>query len=412
MNKLDTVRLDNGLTIYLYNDKRKHSTFFQFNTYCGGMTKHFIYNDKEYSLSDGVAHILEHYIVECNSKGNFLNELGNKQMATNASTSIYTTSYYFETVENIEFGIRTMLEGINTITFDKDKLENLKNPIFQEIRGKQDNKFYHANRRRMNNLFIDIDFRDIGGTLEEVEAVTIDDLKVLYKAFYNPKNQFIVIAGSFNKKEVLRVINDFYKNIKFDEFKTKLIPYSNDIHVNKKDDEFSFLSPTKYVEICFKIDTNNCVGSELLKMDFYLNTFINDNFSITSKLHEKLKDKKIIVDYIYPHATTLKNCYIINIGAYTYDAEEFKKEILNEIKNKELDQEQFELDKNVAIMGIILRDENIFKMIIPFINNIIYFDYPYLDVVDDVSKLSFKEYKETINKIDFSNYSILTINPK
>ena len=94
MNNLETITLDNGLNIYLYNDLKKHSTFFQITTFCGGINKHFIYNNKKYHIKDGVHHILEHYIVECNDEGNFLDKLGDFQMTTNASTSINNTSYY------------------------------------------------------------------------------------------------------------------------------------------------------------------------------------------------------------------------------------------------------------------------------------------------------------------------------
>ena len=156
MSKIENIKLDNGLNIYLYNDMRRHSTFFQFTTKCGGIYKDFIFNGKEYHLQDGVAHILEHYIVECNKIGNFLDMLGDKQMQTNASTSSIATGYYFDTVENVIFGVKTILEGINSVIFDKEKLEKLKNPIYQEIRGKKDNKFYHLNRLRMNNLFNNI----------------------------------------------------------------------------------------------------------------------------------------------------------------------------------------------------------------------------------------------------------------
>lgn len=86
MNKLDSVVLDNGLTIYFYPDKRRHSTFVQFVTLFGGLTKDFMYDGKEYHMPDGIAHILEHYIVECNDDGNFIESLGKREMNTNAST--------------------------------------------------------------------------------------------------------------------------------------------------------------------------------------------------------------------------------------------------------------------------------------------------------------------------------------
>ena len=51
MNKIDKIVLDNGLNIYLYNDKRRHSTFFQFVNLCGGITKDFVVDGKISSLT-------------------------------------------------------------------------------------------------------------------------------------------------------------------------------------------------------------------------------------------------------------------------------------------------------------------------------------------------------------------------
>ena len=413
MNRLETITLKNGLTIYLYKDARRHSTLFQFNTYCGGMTKHFKLDGKEYHIQDGVAHILEHYIVECNEKGNFLDELGKRQMATNASTSYFLTSYYFEAVENISLGIKTILEGVYNTTFETEKLERLKNPIYQEIRGKKDNKFYYANRIRMTNLFHKIDCKDVGGTLEEVEKTTIDDLKALYQAFYHPSNQFIVVAGNFNKQEVVKEIKNFYQSFQIPEHKVEKISLEEKNSVSKKEDILYFPTPMEYLEINFKIDISNYTNTELLDLNFYLSSFYKSSFGITSPLYKKLMEEKIILDRISYSDKIIKNYLIITIGSYTYDPKKLKEWILEEIKSPSNQKRQkFELDKKEAIMQIILREENIFKTIFPLIENIVYYHYPYLDTVEDVEKLTYEDYKNTIQKIDFSNYTTLLIKNK
>ena len=66
MNNIETIILDNGLRIFLYKDERRHSTFFTYITLCGGRSKDFILDGKKYHLNDGLALMLEHYIVECN----------------------------------------------------------------------------------------------------------------------------------------------------------------------------------------------------------------------------------------------------------------------------------------------------------------------------------------------------------
>lgn len=410
MNKINKVVLENGLTIYLYNDKRRHSTFFQFVNLCGGITKDFIVDGKEYHMQDGLAHILEHYVVECNDKGNFLKILGEQQMNTNASTHLNMTDFYFETVENVNFGIRTMLEGIYNVTFNVESLEKIKNPIYQEIRGKSDSKFYQLNRLCNDNLFNNIKFRDIGGTLDEVKNTTIDDLKLFYEAFYQPNNQFIVIAGNFNKKEVLEEIYNFYENLNYQKHDVKVIKVKEDVEVNKKEDILYYKTPLEYVNITFKFDVSKYSPLEMLNLDYYIHTFFNSFFGTTSKLYEKLTKNKIITSSIACGNVRLNNTLTISIGSYTHDVEVFKKEVLNTIKEMDsFDEEKFELDKKTSIISMILRDENIFKTIFPFVDNIVDFNYPYVDTVEDVEAFTYEDFINTIKKLDFSNYSINTI---
>ncbi len=413
MSKIENIKLDNGLNIYLYNDMRRHSTFFQFTTKCGGTYKDFIFDGKEYHLQDGVAHILEHYIVECNKVGHFLDMLGEKQMSTNASTSPTSTGYYFETVENVLYGIKTMLEGINSVIFDKDKLEKLKNPIYQEIRGKKDNRFYHLNRLRMENLFNNIKYRDVGGLVEDVQNTTIEDIKTLYEAFYHPANQVIFIAGNFNKDEIINEIKKFYDNHKFKKHEVKLIDYNEPIEIKKKEDILYFPTPLEYESITFKIDISKYSPVERLDLDFYLNCFYMLFFGITSPLYKELVDKEIIPEGINCGDIKVGNFLLVSIGAYTRDVKVFRESVLNKIKSlDDFDEEKFELKKKLCITGLVLRDENIFNMILPFINNVIEFDYPYVDKVEDIERTNINTFKEAIKKIDFSNYIVTIIKEK
>ena len=410
MNKINKVVLENGLTVYLYNDKRRHSTFFQFVNLCGGMTKDFIFDGIEYHMQDGIAHILEHYVVECNESGNFLEILGESQMNTNASTHMYMTDFYFETVENVLFGIKTMLNGIYNVKFDEEKLEKIKGPIFQEIRGKSDSKFYHLNRLCNDNLFNNIKFRDIGGTLDEVKNTTVNDLRTFYEAFYEPSNQFIVVAGNFNKKEVLEEIYNFYENLTLPKHNVKKLEVKEKLEVNKKEDILYYKTPLEYVNITYKFDVSKYTPEDALKLDYYLNSFFNSFFGSTSKIYTELTKEKVITSGIGCGNVRLNNCLTVSIGAYTYDVDKFKNGIINTINEmNSFDEEKFELDKTNSIVSIILRDENIFKTIMPFIENIVEFNYPYVDTIEDAKAFNFNEYVKMIKDLDFSHYSINTI---
>lgn len=413
MNKLETVTLDNGLKIYLYKEPKRHSTFFQFITLFGGITKDFKYNNKEYHFQDGIAHILEHYLVECNNQGNFLKELGKKQMNTNAFTHYNMTRFYFEAVEDVNYGIRTMLEGIYNVNFEKEKLEKLKNPIFQEIRGRSDSKFYNSNIMMLDNLFNKISFRSIGGTTEEVEKTTIEDIKTCYEAFYRPDNQFIVIAGNFDSSEVMREINNFYDSKTFKQKKVELIKIDEEITVRKKEGILIHPTPLENVTLTFKINISDLSPQEKLDLDFALGCFYNHYFGITSPIYKELVTNKIIPSGINCSDYMIDDFLIINIGAYTYDDECFKKTILKALTElKYFDEEKFELDKKNAVLRIILRDENLINMIMPFVDNIVNFNHPYLDTVKSVLEISYDDYVRDIKRLDFSNHTTTIIKEK
>ena len=413
MNNIDKVILDNGLTIYFYLDERRHSSFFQFITLFGGVTKDFIYNDKEYHMQDGIAHILEHYLVECNDSGNFLEELGKMQMNTNASTHQNMTRFYFETVKDLEIGINKMLYGLTHINFTDEKLEKLKNPIYQEIRGKMDSKFYHSNNMMMDNLFSSIKFKNIGGTLDEVKNTTVEDIRTCYEAFYTPSNQIIVLAGNFNKDSVLKTIKDIYKDLDIPKNNVSLIKSNERKEVNKESSILYYPTPLDYVGFSFKINVSDITSEEKLDLDFYLSCFYKNFFGVTSNTYKYLTENKIISGSVSCGNTFIDDYLIINIGTYTYDCEAFKEKILDTIrKMSDFDEEYFDLDKRSAIIRLILRDENIMKMIMPFVDNIVNFDYPYLDEVKDVDKLKYKDYVKAIKKLDFSNYTVITIKEK
>ena len=409
MPNIDTVKLNNGLTIYFYMDNRRHSTFFQHITLFGGKTKDFLFDGKEYHMQDGIAHILEHYIVEENSYGNFLKVLGEKQMITNASTHYEMTRFYFEAVENIDFGIKTLLNGIYSPLFSEEKLEKIKKPILQEIRGKMGNKFYHSNRTTLNNCFSKIKVRSIGGTLEEVKNTTLDDLIVCFEAFYQPSNQFIVVAGNFDKEYVLKTIKDFYEKLEMKQRDVQLLELNEDIDIVNPRGIVLFPTGEKYTEITYKVNLDNFSIKDRLKLDFYLQYFFNMYFGLTSSLYKELIDNQIITTSLFCSDFRIDNYMLISIGSYTNKSLELEKGIRDAfLKLDSFNEEMFEIDKRDSILKIRLRGESLGDTIFPFVTNIVDFNYPYPDEVSDIEDFSFDDFVTMIKRLDF-NHSTVTI---
>lgn len=410
MNKIESVKLDNGLMIYFYPDKRKHSTFFQFVTKFGGMTKDFVVDGKSYHLQDGIAHILEHYIVEENKYGNFLKILGEKQMNTNAYTYPNMTRYYFQAVEDLEYGIRMLINGIYSPIFDEEKLDRIKKPIYQEIKGRMDNKFYHSSQKSLDDIFKSIRYRSNGGSIEEVEKTTLEEVKLCYEAFYQPNNQFIVIGGNFDKKHILNIIKDIYSKLNIKSHDVKLIEVKEDDSIKNSYGEVYFPTGEEYSEITYKINISKFSVKEKLKLDFYMHYFYNMFFGITSLLYKELVDDKIITTGISCDDMLIGDFLIVSIGSYSNKSDILIKKIKNAINKLDgFDEELFELDKKDSILRIILREERLIDVILPFVENVVTFDYPYSDTKEDIESFNYDDFIKVIKQLDFSNYTVTTI---
>lgn len=410
MNNIETVTLDNGLRIFLYKDERRHKTFFTYITLGGGQRKNFILDGTKYHLNDGLAHMLEHYIVECNNNGNFIKKLGKMQMDANAETSDIYTEYYFQAVENIDIGIKTILDAVNNVKFNEENLNKLKKPIIQEIRNRMDNKFYHLNKMVMNDVFGEENYIDVGGDIKDIENATIDEVEALYNACYKPDNQIIVIAGNFNKENVINIIKEYFMNLKREKHHVEIIKNNYVDSVLKKKDVLNFPTPKEYREIAFKINCSKFTNKEKLNLEFYISCFFSTFFGVTSTFYKELVKKNVITDIMNCSMRKIDNYLLITIGNYTTNGDILSKKIIDTVKSmKKFNTTIFNLNKKDFIMELILRDESIFKMINPFITNVIFYDYPYIDTVEDVYNLTYEEYVATIKSLDFSNYTDISI---
>ena len=413
MSNIETIKLDNGLTIYLYSDKRRHSTLFQHITLFGGQTKDFIMDGKEYHMQDGVAHILEHYVVEENAKGNFLKLLGEKQMATNASTYYDMTRYYFEAIEDVEFGIETMIRGIYAPVFNEERLEKIKKPILQEIKGRMDNKFYHSEQLKFKSVFNKIKVKSIGGSLEDVSNTTLDDVIACYKAFYQPSNQMIVVAGNFDRDKVLELIKLIYDELKLESHEVCLIPSGEEDNIVKKEDTLEFPTGEEFAEVTYKISLKGMSPEERLKLDFYSHYFNSMFFGMTSALYKELVEDKIITTALGGGKFLMEDYMLLSIHSYSPNVLELVNRIKDAVRKMDsFDEELFEIYKKESILRIVLRSESLVDTIMPFVSNIVEYNYPYPDKVSDIEKFSYDDFVHTMKELDFSNVTVTYIKNK
>lgn len=410
MNKPKFITLDNGLTILIYSDKTKMTNHVELRTFLGALNT--VYRDSKGNtkkVPEGTAHLLEHYICECNNNGNYIDKIyEHKALDVNASTNLYETKFHFNTVYNFKECLLTLLNTVYDIEFSKEKLDKTKYAVFNELRDEKDKP-----RRKIANAHTKLSYGrkvDAGGTKTSVSSVTASKLEEIYKTFYVPKNQFLVVAGTFYEEEILTLIKGFYKKYAFQNNRRYVGLEASPKTYHKE----LLIEGTKVEEVFlkYKIPMNNLSNFEMYKQDWYISYFIDMNLSHFSKLNEHLKKENIITANISASEYNINGYKILEIGAYTNNKKEFIKKVHKVVNNPEDTLEEFELCKKNSILHLSIRSDNISTYVIPTIDNYLEFDYKENDTIEFVESLNYKEYKETISNIDFNKYSTLTIKDK
>lgn len=413
MKALEKVVLKNGLTIYLLNDNMKHTTIANLIVNFGGLDTEVNVNDKLYNIKNGTAHFLEHVVLESSTYGDLMNIFGGNGIRSNGLTSINTTRFYIDTVMDFDKNLELLIKGIHSPIFNENAIEDIRKPILEEKRSSLDNKFANLYNASLSTVLNNKKFKSILGDIKDIEKISIKDLKFCFDTFYKPTNEILVIAGRFNKDKIINLIENIYSSIDFSEGGvTRVIkPYTK--IVNKKKCIVKASTNIGRTIISFKLDISNLKVQEKVMFDLYIFAFLKMNFGVMSNLNKSLLNDNVIIGNIDCSGSMLENYYVISIGANTNNSKVFTDRIIKFILNKEyqFNEELFKLYKKGFIIDLIARNDNLYDMLEPLIENIITFKYEALDSVSDIEEMNFKTLTQSIEQLDFSNYSVTELKP-
>lgn len=406
---MNVYELENGLKVYCYHDSSKHSAFVSLGVFYGGIDTDFIRNGKHYHYPDGMAHLLEHYLCEQNRFGNIINCFRDFHMYANAATSMKNTYFYFDAVTDIEKGLEYLIQGIHSPIFTNENLEEVKHAVKEEILKKQDLIGRRIHEKAMENLFHNISMRNNIGTIDEISSIDLEMLQTCYETFYQPGNEVLIIAGNFEEEKVLNKVKKLYSTLKFSNYRVEKYEFDEPKEVVHHTGLIEMPTGNNIYELVFKVPLHSFSKDQYLDLEVGMYNLLGMNFDLPTKTYQKLKDKGIIKTSIMISTILMKPFYIVHIGAYTDKPEEFKKEILKVLKCPIIDEEMFELDQKNRKMSIAMRPDSLQHIVFPLQENIFVFDYPDMDKVEDVDKLSFEKMKNIIAQLDFSHYTEIRV---
>lgn len=194
--------LENGLHVYVDRKPDFAKSYAFFATNYGGMDMRFQLDGQWHDTPAGVAHFLEHKMFDTKD-GNALQMLSANGASPNAFTSTDITGYYFDSTQKFEENLKILLSFVSVPWFTPESVAKEQGIIGQEIRMGDDDPDTQVFYSLMKGLYEHSPIRvDIAGTVESIARITDQTLYDCHKAFYNPGNMVLCVAGDVDPRRV------------------------------------------------------------------------------------------------------------------------------------------------------------------------------------------------------------------
>jgi predicted Zn-dependent peptidase len=203
----EITTLANGLTVVLSEDHSTPIVHVQIVYHVG--------SKNERPGRTGFAHLFEHLMFK--GSKNVQPEAHTSMLASvGGQSNAYTTddeTVFWETVPAQYLPLSLWLEGdrMATLRIDKDTFANERDVVKEERRMRVDNQPYG----RLNEIIYDQAFtvhpykHATIGSMEDLEAASVEDVRDFYKTFYVPANATLVIVGDFETAQALTLVNTY-----------------------------------------------------------------------------------------------------------------------------------------------------------------------------------------------------------
>ena len=196
------TQLENGLHIYVDQKKDFQKSYAFFATNYGGIDMRFQLDGVWQDTPAGVAHFLEHKMFDTED-GNALQDLAANGASPNAFTSSAITGYYFESTEKFYENLKILLSFVSIPYFTQESVDKEQGIIGQEIRMIEDDPENQVFFAMLEGLYDHHPIRtSIAGTIESISHITAETLYACHRAFYNPANMVLCVAGDVDPERV------------------------------------------------------------------------------------------------------------------------------------------------------------------------------------------------------------------
>lgn len=168
----------------------------------------------------GLAHLFEHLMFDGSPnvpKGKFDEILMSFGGDSNAYTSWDSTSYYMTLpLNHLETGLWLDSDRIHGFGISEESLRVQKSVVLEEKLLYTDNSPYGSvEEESSKRLFRQSGYKwPIIGNMDDLNKVTMDDLREFFGKFYTPENAVISVVGDLDYDRTIKLVDKYYGDIK------------------------------------------------------------------------------------------------------------------------------------------------------------------------------------------------------
>src|SRR6266852_2245633 len=208
---IEQFTLDNGLRVVLNED---HSV---------PVVSIAVYYDvgsrNEREGRTGFAHLFEHMMFQGSEnvpKAAHFQYVSNAGGTMNGTTSSERTNY-FETLPANQLPLALWLESdrMRSLKVTQENLDNQRQAVQEEKRLRYDNQPYINAFLLVNELIFKnpANAHSTIGSMEDLDAATIDDVREFFRIYYAPNNAVLTIVGDLEIAEARELVEKYFAGI-------------------------------------------------------------------------------------------------------------------------------------------------------------------------------------------------------
>jgi len=211
---IERHRLDNGLKVVLSPDRTVPVV--AVNLWYG------VGSRNEAPGKTGFAHLFEHMMFQGSAHvpKNRHFELIEKAGGTLNATTWFDRTNYFDTLPSHELDLALWLEsdrmGWMLPAMTQEKLDNQRDVVKNEKRQRYDNQPYGDWSERLQKMMFPEDHpyhHTVIGSMEDIDAATLQDVEQFFQTFYVPNNAVLAVAGDIDSGAAMESIERYFGEI-------------------------------------------------------------------------------------------------------------------------------------------------------------------------------------------------------